>query len=231
MGHLDHLGLVTNPKPGADAVNNGALDNAAGVATMLEAAHAFVASGKPPRRSVMFIANTGEELGLLGADYFAAHPTVPAASIVGLVDLDMPLLLYPFTDVIAFGADHSTVAKAVADAGRGMGVGVSPDPMPQESIFVRSDHYRFVTRGIPAILLMTGYANGGEAQWKNFLGKVYHSPADDLGQKIDWDAAAKYGELNYRISRTLADADQRPLWYKGDYFGDLFAPKAPRAVR
>ncbi len=231
MGHLDHLGPVTAPKPGADSVNNGALDNAAGVATMIEAAHAFVASGKPPRRSVMFIANTAEELGLLGADYFAAHPTVPAASIVGLVDLDMPLLLYPFTDVIAFGADRSTVAEAVAAAGRGMGVSVSPDPMPEQSIFVRSDHYRFVTRGIPAILLMTGYANGGEAQWKNFLGKVYHTPADDLSQKIDWNAAARYGELNYRISRTLADADQRPLWYRGDYFGDRFAPSAPRATR
>ena len=231
MGHLDHLGLVTNPKPAGDAVNNGALDNAAGVATMLEAARAFTVSGKPPRRSVMFIANTGEELGLLGADYFAAHPTVPAASIVGLVDLDMPLLLYPFTDVIAFGAEHSTVAKAVADAGRQMGISVSADPMPEESIFVRSDHYRFVTRGVPAILLMTGYANGGEAQWKNFLGKVYHTPADDLSQKIDWSAAARYGELNYRISRTLADADQRPLWYRGDYFGDLFAPGAPRATR
>ena len=230
MGHLDHLGLVTNPRPGADAVNNGALDNAAGVATMLEAARAFTASGKPPRRSVMFIANTGEELGLLGADYFAAHPTVPASSIVGLVDLDMPLLLYPFTDVIAFGAEHSTVARAVADAGRQMGVAVSPDPMPEESIFVRSDHYRFVTRGVPAILLMTGFANGGEAQWKNFLGKVYHTPADDLRQKIDWASAARYGELNYRISRTLADADQRPLWYKGDYFGDRFAPAAPRAA-
>jgi len=231
MGHLDHLGLSTTAKPGADAVNNGALDNAAGVATMIEAAHAFVASGKPPRRSVLFIANTGEELGLLGADYFAAHPTVPLASIVGLVDLDMPLLLYPFRDVIAFGADHSTVATAVANAGRSMGVSVSPDPMPQESIFVRSDHYRFVTRGIPAILLMTGYANGGEAQWKNFLAKVYHTPADDLAQKIDWNAAARYGELNYRISRSLADADQRPLWYRGDYFGDRFAPNAPRATR
>jgi hypothetical protein len=231
MGHLDHLGLSTNAKPGADVINNGALDNAAGVATMLEAAHAFVASGKRPRRSVMFIANTGEELGLLGADYFASHPTVPAQSIVGVVDLDMPLLLYPFTDVIAFGADHSTVARAVADAGRSMGVKVSADPMPQESIFVRSDHYRFVTRGVPAILLMTGYANGGEAQWKNFLGKVYHSPADDLSQKIDWDAAARYGELNYRISRTLADADQRPLWYRGDYFADRFAPGGPRASR
>jgi len=231
MGHLDHLGVSTTAKPGADAINNGALDNAAGVATMIEAAHAFVASGKPPRRSVMFIANTGEELGLIGADYFAAHPTVPLASIVGLVDLDMPLLLYPFRDVIAFGAEHSTVAKAVADAGRSMGVSVSPDPMPQESIFVRSDHYRFVTRGIPAILLMTGYANGGEAQWKNFLGKVYHTPGDDLSQKIDWNAAARYGDLNYRISRTLADADQRPLWYRGDYFGDRFAPNAPRATR
>jgi Zn-dependent M28 family amino/carboxypeptidase len=231
MGHLDHIGMATNAKPGADVVNNGALDNAAGVATLLEAAHAFVASGKRPRRSVMFIANTGEELGLLGADYFATHPTVPAASIVGVVDLDMPLLLYPFTDVIAFGADRSTVAKAVADAGRSMGVSVSPDPMPQESIFVRSDHYRFVTRGIPAILLMTGYANGGEKQWKNFLGQIYHTPADDLSQKIDWTAAARYGELNYRISRTLADADQRPLWYRGDYFADLFAPAAPRAAR
>ena len=233
MGHLDHLGLSTSmgAKPGADAINNGALDNAAGVATMIEAAHAFVASGKSPRRSVMFIANTGEELGLIGADYFAAHPTVPLASIVGLVDLDMPLLLYPFSDVIAFGAEHSTVAKAVADAGRSMGVSVSPDPMPKQSIFVRSDHYRFVTRGIPAILLMTGYANGGEAQWKNFLGKVYHTPGDDLAQKIDWGAAARYGDLNYRISRMLADADQRPLWYRGDYFGDRFAPNAPRAER
>jgi Zn-dependent M28 family amino/carboxypeptidase len=143
----------------------------------------------------------------------------------------MPLLLYPFRDVIAFGAEHSTVATAVADAGRSMGVTVAADPMPEESIFVRSDHYRFVTRGIPAILLMTGYANGGEKEWKNFLGKVNHTPADDLGQKLDWDAAARYGELNYRISRTLADADQRPLWYRGDYFGDRFAPTAPRATR
>ena len=79
----------------------------------------------------MFIANTGEEQGLLGADYFAAHPTVPIGKIVGVVDLDMPLLLYEFTDVIAFGADHSTVAKAVADAGAAMGISVSPDPMPR----------------------------------------------------------------------------------------------------
>jgi len=231
MGHLDHLGVKANAKPGEDSIYNGALDNAAGVATMLEAAREFVASGKPPRRSVLFIANTGEEKGLRGADYFAAHPTVPASSIVGLVDLDMPLLLYPFTDVIAFGADHSTVARAVADAARSMGVAVSPDPMPEETIFVRSDHYRFVTRGVPAILLMTGYANGGEPKWKDFLAKTYHKPNDDLTQTILWDQGARYAELNYRISRTLADADQRPMWYEGDYFGDTFAPGQPRAKR
>ena len=130
---------------------------------MLEAARLFVESGRRPRRSVMFIANTGEEKGLLGADYFAAHPTVPIGKIVSVVDLDMPLPLYDFTDVTAFGADHSTVAKTVADAGAAMGITVSPDPMPEELIFVRSDHYRFVLRGVPAILLMTGYANGGKA--------------------------------------------------------------------
>jgi Zn-dependent M28 family amino/carboxypeptidase len=231
MGHLDHLGVKANAKPGEDPIYNGALDNAAGVATMLEAAREFVASGKPPRRSVLFIANTGEEKGLRGADYFAAHPTVAASSIVGLVDLDMPLLLYPFTDVIAFGADHSTVARAVADAASSMGVAVSPDPMPEETIFVRSDHYRFVTRGVPAILLMTGYANGGEPIWKDFLSKTYHKVNDDLTQSILWDQGARYAELNYRISRTLADADQRPLWYEDDYFGDTFAPGQPRAKR
>ncbi len=230
MGHLDHLGVKANPKPGEDAIYNGALDNAAGVATMLEAAREFVQSGKPPRRSVLFIANTGEEKGLRGADYFASHPTVPEDSIVGVVDLDMPLLLYPFTDVVAFGGEHSTLARTIADAASSMGVKVSPDPMPEQAIFVRSDHYRFVTRGIPGILLMTGYANGGEAVWKDFLAHTYHNVNDDLSQHILWLQGARYAELNYRISRALADSDQRPLWYKGDYFGDTFAPGQPRAA-
>jgi hypothetical protein len=231
MGHLDHLGVKTDTKPGQDAIYNGALDNAAGVATMLEAAREFIASGKPPRRSVLFIANTGEEKGLRGADYFAALPTVPEDRIVSVVDLDMPLLLYPFTDVIAFGGDHSTVARTIADAAGSMGVAVSPDPMPEEAIFVRSDHYRFVTRGVPAILLMTGFANGGAPIWKDFLANTYHKVNDDLSQPILWEQGARYAELNYRISRALADADQRPLWYKGDYFGDTFAPGQPRAER
>lgn len=231
MGHLDHLGTKADAKPGEDRVYNGAIDNAAGVATMLEAARAFAASGKPPRRSVMFIAVTGEEKGLRGADYYAANPTVPKENIVGIVNLDMPMLLYPFTDIVAFGGDHSTIERTIADAVAAMGVKVSPDPMPDEAIFVRSDHYPFVKQGIPAILLMTGYANGGEAKWKDFFANIYHQPGDDLSLPILWDQGARYAELNYRIARALADADARPMWFQGDYFGDTFAPGERRATK
>jgi Zn-dependent M28 family amino/carboxypeptidase len=197
---------------------------------MLEAARAFAESGERPRRSILFIANTGEEKGLLGADYFAHYPTVPANRIAAVVDLDMPLLLYRFTDVIAFGAGHSQVAEIVARAAGEMGVSLSPDPMPEQNIFVRSDHYEFVKQGVPAIMLATGYANGGEQKWKAFLGGAYHRVNDDLSQPIDWESGARFARLNYLISRDLANADRRPLWYKGDYFADLFAPHAPRAV-
>ena len=231
MAHLDHIGVIANAKPGEDRINNGALDNASGIATMLEAARHFTTSGQPPRRSVMFVANTGEEKGLLGADYFAENPTVPASSIVGLVNLDMPLLLYDFNDVVAFGAEHSTIASIAAAAAKGMDVKIAPDPMPQETLFVRSDHYRFVERGVPSIFLMTGYGNGGEAEWKRFLSSHYHKPNDDLSQPINWTAAARFAELNYRIARALADAPQRPMWYKGDYFGTRFAPAQPKAPK
>jgi Zn-dependent M28 family amino/carboxypeptidase len=230
MGHLDHLGMRP-AKAGEDGIYNGALDNAAGVATMLEAARAFATSADKPRRSILFIANTGEEKGLLGASYFASNPTVPVGRIAAAVDLDMPLLLYRFTDVIAFGADHSTVGEAVRKAAGEMGVGLSPDPMPEENIFVRSDHYEFVKEGVPAIMLATGWANGGAQKWKAFLSGAYHHPNDDLSQPIDWDSGARFARLNYLIARELADSPRRPLWYKGDYFGDAFAPGQPRAAR
>jgi hypothetical protein len=231
MGHLDHLGIKEDAKPGEDRIYNGAIDNATGVATLIEAARTFVNSGKRPRRSILFMINTAEERGLLGADYYAHYPTVPAQQILGVVDLDMPLLLYDFQDVVAFGADHSTVALAVTEAGRSMGIAVSPDPMPEQALFVRSDHYRFVLRGIPGILLMTGYANGGKASWEHFWNHIYHKPSDEISQPINWLAGARYSELNYRIARALADADQRPLWYRGDYFADRFAPGQPRTDR
>lgn len=228
MAHLDHLGVSPVAARGEDAIHNGAIDNAAGIAAMLEAARQL-AQGKRPRRPIMFVANTGEEIGLLGADFFASHPTVPLRQIVAAVDLDMPLLLYDFTDVVVFGAVNSTVARTVGQAARRMGLSVSPDPMPEQSIFVRSDHYQFIRRGVPAILLFTGHANGGKAQWDRYLARVYHTPKDDLSQPINWRAGVRYARLNSDIARLLADADQRPRWYRGDYFGDRFAAGQPRA--
>lgn len=231
--HLDHLG-IRPPAPGdtptTDRIYNGALDNASGIATMLEVARAMAEAKTPPRRSVVFLASTGEEKGLLGADYYATHPTVPASAIVGNVDLDMPLLLYPFTDVIAFGADHSTLGPLVAAAVRPMGIALEPDPMPEETIFVRSDHYRFVRQGVPAVFVVTGYANGGAAAWKTFLAGNYHHPGDDMSQKIDWAAGARFAEANYRITEAMADAPAPPEWYKGDFFGEMYAPAAAKAA-
>lgn len=231
--HLDHIGISEakpDDKPDTDRINNGALDNAAGIATLLEVARAMAQSPQKPRRSIIFLASTGEEKGLLGADYFARHPAVPVRQIVGNVDLDMPLLLYPFTDVIAFGANHSTLGPIVANAVAPMTIKLSPDPMPQEGIFVRSDHYMFVKQGVPAVFLATGFANGGEKAWGDFLGGAYHHPGDDMNQKIDWNAGARFAEANYRITRALADSDAAPLWYQADFFGDTFAPNAKKAA-
>jgi Zn-dependent M28 family amino/carboxypeptidase len=231
--HLDHLGIekaAEGEEPGKDHINNGALDNATGVATMLEVARAAAADPNKPRRSIVFLATTAEEKGLLGADYFARHPTVPIEQIVGNVDLDMPLLLYPFTDVVAFGANHSNFGKLVADAVAPMNIALAPDPMPEQGVFTRSDHYMLVRQGVPAVFLVTGFANGGDKFWGEFLQRAYHSPKDDLAQKIDWNASARFVEANYRITRAMADGEQ-PLWIEGDYFGDTFAPKAKRAPR
>jgi len=229
--HLDHLGMKDVPGANGDRIHNGALDNAAGVAALLEVARAAAAAPDKPRRSMLFLATTAEEKGLLGADYFGHHPTVPIAQIVGNVDLDMPLLLYSFTDLIAFGANHSTIGRQVAEAVAPMNIALSPDPMPEQGVFTRSDHYQLVRQGVPAVMLATGMANGGEKSWGEFLEGAYHSPRDDLSQAIDWKAGAKFAEVNYRITRAMADANTPPLWYQGDYFGDTFAPKAARAQR
>ena len=233
--HLDHLGIKdvggAAGSNAGDRIYNGALDNAAGIAALLEAARAAAAAPNKPRRSIMFLATTAEEKGLLGADYYARHPTVPLAQIVGNVDLDMPMLLYPFTDLIAFGANHSTIGRQVAEAVAPMNIKLSPDPMPEQGVFTRSDHYQFVRQGVPALMLATGMENGGGEAWGKFLEGAYHNPGDDLSQAIDWQAGARFAEVNYRITRAMADADAPPLWYAGDYFGDTFAPKAARAPR
>ena len=112
-----------------------------------------------------------------------------------------------------------------------MGVTLSPDPMPEQAIFVRSDHYAMVKVGVPAVMLATGMANGGDQAWRKFLATTYHQPSDDVSQPIVWGAGARFAELNYRAVRELANADAPVRWYAGDYFGDRFAPKAEKAPK
>jgi hypothetical protein len=229
MGHADHIGVKSGGT--GDRINNGALDNAAGIATLIEVARAFATGAERPRRSILVVANTAEEKGLLGAEYFAHYPTVPIERLTAAIDLDMPMLLYDFTDVVAYGAGHSSLEGAFEKATAAMGVKLSPDPMPEQAVFVRSDHYAMVKVGVPAVMLSTGMANGGDAAWAKYLANNYHQPSDDLSTPIVWSAGAKFAELNYRVVRTLADADAGPQWYAKDYFGDLFAAKSPKATK
>jgi hypothetical protein len=228
--HLDHIGLARTMDE--DRINNGAMDNASGVATLLEAARLLRAAR--PARSVLFTIVTAEEKGLLGASYFAHHPTVPAEDLIANVNLDMPMLLFPFADVVAFGAEHSTVADTVAEAAASLGVALAPDPFPEQAIFVRSDHYRFVQQGIPAVMLATGFGSRdperpGEAAWQRFLAEDYHMPSDELDQGIDFDAAARFAALNARVALGLADAPERPRWREGDFFGELYGVRSEAA--
>jgi Zn-dependent M28 family amino/carboxypeptidase len=103
--------------------------------------------------------------------------------------------------------------------------------MPAETIFVRSDHYTFVKRGVPALLLATGFANGGKQAWEHYLATDYHQPSDDMKLPINWAAGAKYARVNYLIAREISDAAERPRWYAGDYFGATFAPAASKVAR
>ncbi len=217
--HLDHIGVSKSFED--DKINNGALDNAAGVSTLLEVAR-MILEGDRPRRSVMLLIVTAEEKGLLGAQYFAQNPTVDAARLVGNVNLDMPVLTYEFEDVVAFGSDRSTIAAAVDAAAEQMGMQLSPDPFPDQGLFTRSDHFRLVEIGVPSIFLATGTANGGDAAWAEHFANNYHRPSDDMNNSISFEAAADFAEINARIALTLANADERPLWVKDDFFARQF---------
>jgi hypothetical protein len=222
--HLDHVGVGVEVD--GDDIYNGMYDNAMGTAIMIETARALAAA--PPRRSILFIALTGEERGLLGSDYFAHYPTVPTDSIVANVNIDMPLFIYPLADIIAFGAEHSSLGPLTDTAVAAEGFVLTPDPIPEESIFRRSDQYSFVRRGIPAIYLDPGYTStdpdiDSVAMRTDHRHNHYHRPSDDLSRPIDWDSAVRFTRANARIGWGIANDDARPTWNEGDFFGDKFA--------
>ena len=228
--HLDHLG-VGEPVKG-DSIYNGALDNASGSAILLEVARAFSGMKTRPGRSILFLSVTGEEAGLLGSDYFAHYPTVNKSSVVANVNMDEDLMLWPLRDIVAFGAEHSSLDAVVRKAAARMHLNESPDPNPEEVIFIRSDQYSFVKQGVPAIFPVPGFKSDDPKIkpteiFKNWEQTRYHQPQDDMDQPgLDFDAAAKYARFVFLCGLLITEDSQRPTWNKGDFFGEHYAHQA-----
>lgn len=219
--HLDHLG-IGRPVEG-DSIYNGAHDNASGVSSLLQIANIYAHVKVKPKRSILFVAVTGEELGELGSGYFAVHPTIPVKNMVADVNTDMPTIIAPLLSVTALGAEHSSLSKVVDEAAAYMDMTVEPDPEPKENRFVRSDQYSFVKQGIPALHIKYGSRTpDGKNNLNEFVGKwrakYYHKPQDDINGIFDFDAGAKYARLNFLIGYLVANNPARPEWNKGDIF-------------
>jgi Zn-dependent M28 family amino/carboxypeptidase len=227
--HVDHLGIC--PAVNGDNVCHGALDNASGTASLLEIARAFASMPKAPRRSLLFVFVTGEEMGLLGSDYFANFPTVPRSAIAANINIDgAPGLFYSMKDVIVLGIEHSSLEQQVQSAAKRIGYSLSPDPMPEENFFIRSDQYSFVQQGVPAVDITDGMQSvdpkiDGMKLQKEWMVTKYHTPLDNMDQAFDYDSAARAAGVNFLVGYDVAQQDAAPTWDKGDFFGDKFGPR------
>ncbi|HET7786992.1 MAG TPA: M28 family peptidase [Myxococcales bacterium] len=207
--HLDHHGICA---PGApDPICNGAIDNATGVAEMLEIARGFAAL--PGReRSVLFVAVTGEERGLLGSAWFARHPTVPRGEMIADLNLDQLLPAYPLGELVLRGAELSSLEDHVRAAARELGLSIVPDPVPEQSFFARSDQLEFARIGVPSACLWQGFGGPrGEAAFKDFRAHRYHQPSDEWSAAYDWEAAAQMARAELLVGVSLLTGP-RPEW-------------------
>jgi Zn-dependent M28 family amino/carboxypeptidase len=217
--HLDHLGIGA-PING-DRIYNGAMDDASGVAAVLDIAHR-IKNGPRPRRSILFAIFTAEEKGLLGSHYFAANPTVPKSDIVADLNFDMPLPLWPLKMVYLPGETESTLGADARAVGAGQGITVVPDPNPDRNVFIRADQYSFVREGVPSLFMKFGFLkNTPEYQIEHdWRANRYHSPSDDLEQPgIFKEEAVKLDAYTAAIALHVANADKRPQWLPDSIFG------------
>ena len=227
--HLDHLGR--GPEVAGDSIYNGALDDASGVASVIEIARAFAALARRPPRSILFLGVTAEEKGLLGSDYYARHPTVPISSIVADVNSDGPTGWWRPRDVVALGVEHSSLEADAKSAAGALGLRLSPDPSPEQVYFIRSDQYSFVKVGIPSALPGVGYRDeagdekANRATTDRWLEEKYHQPSDEWDAKLDWENMAIEVRYYFLLALSVALDPGRPAWKAGDAFGQMFGDK------
>jgi Zn-dependent M28 family amino/carboxypeptidase len=223
-GHLDHLGVREGSD--ADRIYNGALDNAAGIAVLLQTAR-DLRKGKAPKRSIVFAAVTAEEMGLLGSRAYVAQATGKTGSarmqIVADLNSDMFLPLYPMKHVVVFGLEESDLADDARAVAAELGIDVQTDPQPQRNRFIRSDQYSFIRAGIPSLATKIGVTPGSpEAEIeKKWQAERYHGVADDLQQPVDLGAIGAYQEFTKRLAVRVANRAEKPRWYEKSVFASL----------
>lgn len=216
--HIDHLGIGEPVK--GDRIFNGAMDNSSGSAVLLDVAAWFKRNPDKLKRSLLFLWCTGEEKGLLGSKYFAAHPTVPIQSIVANINTDMFQPIVPLKILTVYGLKESDLGDDAKRVAERWNIKVQADPEPLRNLFIRSDQYSFIRRGIPAIAMKVGFTPGSpEAQVdKEWREQRYHAPSDDLNQKIDLQAAARYEDVYRSIIAEVAGSTERPKWKPDSFF-------------
>jgi len=216
--HLDHTGV--GRAINGDAIFNGAMDDASGVASLIETARLLKTSGVQIKRSVLFVAVTAEEKGLLGSLYFASRPTVPFKQIVADINLDMFLPLYPLKFLEVQGLTESSLGETVRAAAKSQGVEVQTDREPEQNRFIRSDQYSFIQKGVPALAFKFGYEFGSpeETIRKNWVRDVYHKVNDDVSQPVDKEAAALFNRVIMTLLQNVANETARPKWNEESFF-------------
>jgi Zn-dependent M28 family amino/carboxypeptidase len=220
--HLDHLGVALQ---GEDRIFNGAMDNASGIATLIETA-AAAAAKKGFKRSIAFVAVTAEEKGLLGSRYFATNPTVPARGVIANLNTDMFLPLFPLKSLIVAGIEESDLAADLRKVAQQTGIEVMPDPEPERNAFTRSDQYSFIRRGVPALSLKVGFVRDSPEHEivKKWRTERYHGVRDDISQPLDKQAAVDFNRLYLKVVEAVANRATRPSW-NSDSFFKRFAPQ------
>jgi Zn-dependent M28 family amino/carboxypeptidase len=202
------------------------MDDASGIAAVIETARLLKASGVKTKRSVVFVAVTGEEKGLLGSRYYAARPTVPFKQIIADINLDMFLPLYALKVIEVQGFAESSLGEKVRAAAKTYGVDVQTDREPEQNRFIRSDQYSFIRKGVPSLAFKFGYEFGSpeETIRRNWVRDVYHKPNDDTNQTVNLEAAAQFDRVIMTLLQNVADDPVRPTW-NGDSFFKRFVQK------
>lgn len=222
--HLDHLGIGESVD--GDNIYNGAMDDASGVASVIEIAKAIRDSGAKPKRSILFLAVTAEEKGLLGSEYFATHPTVKGA-IVADINMDMYLPLFALKYLEVQGLGESTLGQDISAVAKDADVIIQADKQPDHVRFIRSDQYSFIKQGVPSLAFKFGWLPGTpeEKLFNEWYKERYHGVKDDATQPVDAAAAAQFNAILEKLTLRVADAPDRPTWHPNSFFRRFATPQ------